>query len=134
MTGTKTAVQEIEQAIATLEKLKLDSTPGEWKHWPEAGNIEIYSDWENPDSPTAEVVIASSIRPRGGWNHFGEGIYKDDYEPNAELIVTLHRTIDAQLELLHWGVAIYKIPNGQYPSPLETRVLALARAINGGSK
>jgi len=57
-----------------------------------------------------------------------------DRDVEAELIVTIHRTIDAQLAILQWGLDIYKIPTLQCPSPPATRVLALARAINGGIK
>jgi hypothetical protein len=102
------AVEEIEQAIA---KLTAEWRAAEEGPWMQVGGTVAMGDVS--DDPDAWPVIAESM------------------DGEARLIVTLHRTIDAQLGLLQWGLDIYKIPNRQYPSPLETRVLALARAING---
>lgn len=85
--------EKIKAAIDKLARLRDDSTPGPWNHWPEAGDVEI----TGPLQDYPETIIANAIRPRNGW---GGLIYEDDYEPNAELITTLHRTIDAQLVIL----------------------------------
>lgn len=141
------AVEEIEAAIEKLETLKAHSVPGPWKHWPEAGDIEIYTDAPNPRSASSEYIVAAQVRPR---NDFGGKIYVDNYEPNAELIVTLHSTIEAQLAILR--AALSEIhdtetdPTATYSdgrhmsgermlkvTALGRASLELARAINGAT-
>ena len=39
--------------------------------------------------------------------------------------------LDAQIAILQWGADLYLLQNHSYPSPLETRALALARALLG---
>jgi hypothetical protein len=130
-----TPVERLTAAIEKLEALKADSTPGPWWHWPEAGVIEIYSDWRDPARTGSEVVIAPRIRPRDGWGREAT-IYRDNYEPNAELIVTLHRTIDAQLAILRRALDVATPIDGQAsydigPGSRVGQALALADAILG---
>lgn len=116
------AADTIAAAIEKLEALKVDSHPGPWEHWPEAGDIEIHV----PSYPDGERIIATAVRPRGGW---GAPIYQDNYEPNADLIVTLHRTIDAQLTILRTGKQFAEIT----PNTFTRVALDLALAILGES-
>lgn len=68
----------LEQAIETLERLKAESTQGEWGHYQDN---EHYS----TISPVDDVLYIAHV-----------GLTPVD----GELIVTLHRTIDAQIEIL----------------------------------
>ena len=112
-----TAVEEIQAAIEKLTELRNLSNEGgnrrEWK--------------STPLSPLIQADVIDS---------FGDVVVERAYAPDAELIVTLHRTIDAQLALLkdgvkfttvHWGQVELRRDIGKY-------ALALARAINGASK
>ena len=128
-----TPAELLQAAIDKLERLKADSTPGPWWHWPEAGDIEIYSDWRDPAHRGGEVVIAPRIRPRDGWGRDAV-IYRDNYEPNAELIVTLHRTIDAQLAILRAAVKNEDVRRSDrlWSGALSNTALALADAILRG--
>ena len=116
------AVEEIQQAIATLERLRAESTPGPWRATANnrrSGTHAIYG-----ELPGQEVVGATP-------NYGGLWLFAD-----AELIVTLHRTIDAQLAILRQSVVALGPTNlnvivGQEPFA-EPNVLALTRAINGG--
>ncbi|GAA1788156.1 hypothetical protein [Agromyces lapidis] len=121
------AVETLEAAITKLERIKSDSFPGPWAHWPEAGDIEIMNE-------SFSHVVVSKVRPRDGWRG---PIYRENYEPNAELIVTLHRTIDAQLAILRdsYLIASSLPPSVAFPSTNtpDIRALALARAILGDS-
>ena len=107
MNNPKTAVQEIQEAIESLTAMRNEREYQEMNGW-----------------------LVETVEGASG------AIYDPGYAPltNDELIVTLFRTIDALLVTLQWGVDIYKIPNREHPTPLETRVLALARAINGESE
>lgn len=121
-------VGRLNAAIEKLETLKAESTPGPWHHWPEAGAVEIYSSWRDPeDRPSSETVIVSSVRPRLGWGH---DIYEPD-EPNAELIVVLHRTVDAQLAILRAAQLEHTDAMTPIEKPYWDAALALADAILG---
>lgn len=97
------AVERIEAAIAKLEKLKTRGTDGPWR----AGAFHF-------DGTT----VSNSV-----------GRVAAHYVPvnDAALIVTLHRTIDAQLAILRDGLA--RRYAGVHPG---VAVLALADAILGG--
>ena len=74
-----TAVERLEAAIAKLEQLKAFSTPGEWYR---AGFPEP-SVWAGTGLST-DLLVVDDAR----------------FLHDADLIVTLHRTIDAQIWLL----------------------------------
>jgi hypothetical protein len=78
------SVERIEAAIAKLETLKAESTPGPWR-LARAQHVTHAIYGEKP----GQEVIGSTPRYGGLWS-------ADD----GELIVTLHRTIDAQLAIL----------------------------------
>lgn len=118
-----TPVQEIEAAIARLEQLRSESTgPNRWM--------------VDPDSP--EKVLHPD-KPGNGW----DGTYVADTgldelglptrPADSRLIVTLHRTIDAQLAILHEAEKTYRVWRETHVGREAARSLALARAINGGA-
>lgn len=106
------AVGEIEAAIAKLTELRNETTPAPWtvEEMPETGECRIIREFEHFGSHIESVTGGGSLRL------------------DADLIVTLHRTIDAQLEVLRIGMP-HSFSNGF--SPLFEPALTLARAING---
>lgn len=136
----KSALEVLTEARDVLVRLRDDSVPGPWKHWPEAGSIEIYS--EHVVTHGTETVIAGAIRPRFGW---GEPIYQGNYEPNAALITTLHAALPALIQVLdeavkdqaHWidpdSDAGYEPElDGDHPGTASfLAALALAESVNG---
>ncbi|TFD51990.1 hypothetical protein E3T46_07835 [Cryobacterium sp. Hh11] len=119
-----TAVDEIQAAIEKLTKLKLNAYRGAWK----IVNKSMQGDHglEHEKCDIQEVA-------NGSWTE------DDGYQPallieEAELIVTLHRTIDAQLAILADFVDRYALraKSDWVPiAPAAANTLALARAING---
>ena len=100
------AVERIGAAIERLEALKAETTPGPWLLTVARQNTHaIYG-----RSPGQEVV-GSTPRHGGLWN-----------ATDGDLIVTLHRTIDAQLAILRAA------SGGSRPPRL---ILAIADAILG---
>ena len=73
------SAEKIQTAIAELEALKAASTQGKWAV--SAKQLDIRG-----------FVYAPSVCAGCGWDR--------DTDADAELIVTLHRTIDAQLKIL----------------------------------
>lgn len=109
------AVREIEAAIGALERLKAEVTPGEWFGRTNIlGNIRIHADG----------LIAAEV-------YGGDGEY--EAESNVALIVTLHRTVDAQLAVLE--AAIFNIGADRlgYTHATVAAAIKLARSINGTS-
>ena len=84
------AVERIEAAITKLEALKSESIQGLWRSAELSG-----SHW---------LVFAATDGSGGGESvaaiTSNDGDNESSREPTAELIVTLHRTIDAQLAIL----------------------------------
>ena len=113
-----TAVQEIQAAIDKLTQIRAQSTPGPWD-WDRQGVVQSFD---------ISVQVGEHEHERIGvvaLEHVREG--------DAALIVTLHRTIDAQLAILTDGLADM-MSRERLGLPLNTgpvRTLALARAING---
>lgn len=110
-----TPVEKLEAAIAKLEKQRADSNDDSRQaRWNVAGTFrnssEILSSYSGEDDGE---VIASGV-----------------YTPDAHLMVTLHRTIDAQLALLKLSVTYI---DGWLKGGLELgrEVVALADAILG---
>lgn len=102
------AAETIAAAIQQLEEERREATPGEWyvtyekSRWPRI--------WGNRDENDADAVAQTE----GG-------------VANAHLIVTLHRTIDAQLAILRDAAALLSMMDGvTYSTTLD-----LAHAILG---
>ena len=114
------ALDDIQSAIEKLTKLRDKSSQG-W--WTILDNGDRFIAEEDPDGDGAfEYIITEPV-----W--FNNPV-------DADLIVALHRTIDAQLAILTDGLADM-MSRERLGLPLNTgpvRTLALARAINGGSK
>lgn len=103
---TMNPLEELQTAHARLTELQENSTQGRWV-------------------PDLSDKVKATIKERERVVSFG-GYLGDD----AELIVTLHRTIGAQLELLMEAMEDYEgVLLGDCPYPVH--VLALACAING---
>jgi hypothetical protein len=111
-----TALEEITQAIDTLERLRADSTIGPWgvDTIPETGESHIIREFEF-FGVQIEVVAPG-------------GLEADD----ANLIVTLHRTIDAQLDLLRTASGFFgaRITGPEAATLFAEHALQLARAVN----
>lgn len=111
------ALEEIRQAIDTLERLKGNAFPGPWRafHSGVAGGDHSYVLLDN------ESIL--SVSANDGWDE----AYR---APTADLVATLHRTIDAQLAILLWTLqkahTFQTFPIGA----TEHAGLDLARAIN----
>lgn len=104
------AVDEIQAAIDRLTKLKSRGSDGSWGV-------------HNSSSGTAGIT-----------NDVGRGVAHYVPAPDAELIVTLHATIDAQLSILRAGLRWAELDrDGKVPDFAADDELALARAINGGA-
>jgi len=126
------AVERMQAAIEKLEALKAASTPGPWR-LTRAQHVThaIYG-----EQPGQEVIGAT---PRYG------GLWSAD---DGELIVTLHRTIDAQLEVLRSAADFLTNAEREWPAPIWDRhpelrdrlegllrfEVALADAILGGTQ
>lgn len=125
-----TALEEIQQAIGTLERLKAGSTPGKWFVGDANGAMprEYGALWVVTNEETS-TVRSDGEAPEDWLCEIHCGTRED-----AELIVTLHRTIDAQITLLrreHEFALKFGWPAQPFPERLD--VLALARAINGSA-
>jgi hypothetical protein len=96
-----TAAETIEQAIARLEEQRGAAMVGPWVQGGFAGEFSGPDDFDSLFS-----------------------------EENADLVVTLHRTIDAQLGILRAGLASIS-PGDDSTEEIEELALDLARAILG---
>lgn len=85
-------VERLQAAIEKLEKLRDESTPASWHYWTDelTGEVDIWHDGE-ARSHVAQIGKHEDVR-----------VYRD-----ADLIVTLHRTIDAQLAILRNTVRLH---------------------------
>ena len=93
------AVEKLEAAITKLENLKAASTQGTWKHEDEYG----LSGGKYVGIPVFEFVTARAYAGS---------------ESNAALIVTLHRTIDAQLAVVRSAADFLVNAEGEWPLPI----------------
>lgn len=89
-----TPVEKLEAAIAELEELRADSTPGEWYAESEE---QHYLSHNHPDSEGFGYTIGPDVVTEF------ESYMAPVKEADALLILTLHRTIDAQLRVLRHG-------------------------------
>ncbi|WP_030149521.1 hypothetical protein [Mycetocola saprophilus] len=87
-----TTLDLLERAHAHLTELRDKSTPGPW--------VSV-----TPGLVSSCTAIHAAGHQKLTWDdHFGEVFEYSD----ADLIVTLHRTIDAQLKILAHDIDIYK--------------------------
>jgi hypothetical protein len=118
------AVDEIETAVKKLTQLRDASTAGIWRG-------RYYGGTRLPKQRIVSVVASAEDDEHGLERvvNLGDYFTKED----AALIITLHRTIDAQLAILRVGLSAYT----EYISDIrralkhDKAALALARAING---
>ena len=116
-TGTKlTAVEEIQAAIDELNQMR-DAAPS--------------APWDYIDDEDGYSI-------RGGDDYgceFGNSFARSDNPWASDLIVALHRTIEAQVALLTicLGAFDHFERTNSYPLDEHKAALTLARAINGAS-
>jgi len=119
-----TPTERLQAAIDKLQALKADSTAGEWgfESLPETGESRIHSEADGFSFMAATTVtfypVPGGVKPK-----------------DAELIVTLHRTIDAQLAILEGalGEASLWITEQGEEWRVDVRAVALADAILGST-
>ena len=113
-----TPVETLTAAIARLEQLKADSTPNEWidTYNEEEDEFRIWSAYSDT-SWVMESLVSSGGR-----------------EQDNALIVTLHRTIDAQIAILDNALSNQRWHDNNFVGvrdTIEDDCLALAHAILG---
>ena len=119
------AVDEIRSAIQKLTELMVEATIGPWlvEEMPETGECCLIREFEFFGPQT--VPLLEFVAP-GGMSR-----------ADSELIVTLHRTIDAQIGVLSDALSLYEDPIPMFMGR-EDQVcwhqIALARAINGADR
>lgn len=112
------AIDEIQAAIVKLTEMKAQSTPGPWHEWQNdlSDRIEVWHDQEQ------RLWVAD----------LGEHGPTGSALADANLIVTLHATIDAQLAFLLDAANRIAVEENRAGIELYYRsALTLARAING---
>ena len=112
-----TAVGEIRAAIEKLTKLRDKSSQG-W--WTILDNGDRFIAEEDPDGDGPfEYIITEPV------------VFSNPVD--ADLIVTLHRTIDAQLDILRLDSAFFGagITGPESATAFSETALSLARVING---
>ena len=114
-------VDEVWDAIEKLTGQKAESTIGPWsvEEVPETGECCLIREFEFFGPQTAPLL--EFVAPGG----MGRA--------DSDLIVTLHRTIDAQIAILRAAWDDYKQYGGK-PSRFFANDVALARAINGADR
>jgi len=123
-------VERLNAAIEKLEALKAGSTQGLWEalpadeYVPREGELDIFG----PDDEFLDYRSERALRPDGPYAEDAGYFRRPD---DARLIVTLHRTIDAQLAILEQGQRYVRV--GLRFGAIETTALALADAILGGA-
>lgn len=122
-----TPIERLQAAIEKLERLKAECTPGEWgfESIPETGESRIYLEADGFAFMAATTV---TFYPVPG------GLMPND----ADLIVTLHRTIDAQLAIMRAATERGAAAVGaggieRFVWSREHRAVALAEAILGST-
>ncbi|UAJ79988.1 hypothetical protein IT072_02605 [Leifsonia sp. ZF2019] len=121
------AQETITAAIEKLEGLKAASVPGPWHWW----NLEAIDQGWTDNGPNLEGANGQTVLCGWGNDAWGISVAGED----ADLIVTLHRTIDAQLALLKELLHIAETAGWseeEFPSkPGHEHGLLLARSILG---
>jgi len=122
-----TAVEEVQAAIEKLTALRNASSPAPWAVTHDSAGVSVLCNMG--DSLSIPVVAVLSDEDGDDFNPDPGGADNDAY-----LIVTLHRTIDAQLVILQDFADRFagRADSPWVPiAPAATNALALARAING---
>ena len=117
---TVSAVDEIRAAIEKLTELKVEGTIGPWlvEEVPETGECCLIREFKFFGPQTAPLL--EFVAP-GGMSR-----------ADSDLIVTLHRTIDAQLAILNGALGDAEGSHDE-PAAFDSAV-ALARTINGADR
>lgn len=106
------SVETLEAAIARLEELKAESTPGEW--WT-TRDLKWPGVFAGPGL-SADVLVADEFRLPG----------------DAQLVVTLSRTVDPILDMLRFARGLFGAQiQGEQAAATVDLALYLARAILG---
>lgn len=129
MTHRSNPAEEIKAAIDKLTALKAKSTPGPWMDWhsnmADENGVHIPDEQMDPEDyepfycPPVTGVFLMDVHGR------------KTQEANADLIVTLHATIDAQMAVMRNFTEVYRETHTPYG--YQQSILTLARAINGGA-
>ncbi len=114
--SARTAVETIQAAIDRLEGLRATAFHGEWSAF--TGGVAHGDHWYVIADNQSIALISAN-----------DGSDEEHRGPTANLIVTLHRTIDAQLAILQRTAAYPNV--GLRFEPVDHAVLALAAAILG---
>ncbi|TFD80684.1 hypothetical protein E3T54_02780 [Cryobacterium sp. Sr8] len=151
------AVEEIQAAIEKLTALRDAGTAGPFYKSDCEGEIRVFPERLLRNVSRDESGQITSFRSPGSWAteemvieyeveswDVGQDKQDDRMRANAEMFVTLHRTIDAQLAILtaasvdecEWADEWARIgkPHLRGPAkivPINRAALQLARAING---
>lgn len=113
----------LEDAIDRLSDLQAFSTPGSW-HWEEPvkpGNFPVED--QSLISSTGEKVLFA-------WTYDGFGGIEAT-DADRELVVTLHRTIDAQLSILRCALDASNVERNWETLVYTINALELAESILG---
>lgn len=117
-----TPTETLTAAIDKLTRLRDESTPGPWEHHRD-------SEQDLGFGPVMESLITVEDGCVLDW---GSGVREAD----AELIVTLHATIDAQLAILEDTLRAFTDPDpifGKYTEAVVYHQIRLAESILGGA-
>ena len=131
--------ETIKAAIEKLEQQKADSTPGPWDFEYTDESIEI-----NAGTARTQWNETNTVgRPAGSWKTTDRIMEVDCFDldeneadliaGNAELIVTLHSTIEPILAILRLELAALHPTASAFPMTVHATALDLARAILGVS-
>ena len=112
------AVERLTAAIEKLEALKAEAFAGPWEAL--GSGVEHGDHWYVLSGRESILYISAN-----------DGSDEEFRQPTAELIVTLHRTIDAQLAILRWSLNEIEYENGEVVY-YDEHTVALADAILGG--
>ena len=128
-----TPVQRLQAAIEKLEALKAEISPGAWTLFGSSTFGYGIERGYDADDPSAGTIVVARYEVA---------------DAEAELIITLHRTIDAQLEVLRSAADFLTNAEREWPAPIWDRhpelrdrlegllrfEVALADAILGGTQ
>lgn len=108
-------IELIRQARERLEQLRAESTPGEWV----AGTS---ADHHDGDMWAGNRLVATfhRVSDKNSYAHV-----------DMDLILSLHRTIDAQIQILKNAEWRYNNMSSEVYKRISTNELALAKAIMG---
>lgn len=122
--SARTAVETIQAAIEKLEEFKTESTPSPW-------TAMEYDD--NPGDQGVPIIGGGEAGSmKGHLTAYTMTLGNEEQSVvDADLIVTLHRTIDAQLAILHHALTSVGVLAGWVT--VDNNAYRLAAAILGES-